>query len=191
MRKSLFILLSAIFFIQCEKPEELVEIGEITERTPEEIAAIKDYAPAFAFNSIEGNRISLAGLKGKYVFIDIWATWCRPCLQQLPAMKELEEKYRGQNIEFVSISVDNDQDKVKWQKMVREKQMSGTQLFAGRETSFHQDYEISTIPKFLIIGKEGEIISENPPRPMDYTTGQVNQQLVSILDNLLKEEKAL
>lgn len=188
--KIVLLLITAALICSCEKKEE-IEIGEIKERTAEEIASIKNYAPTFTFGSIEGNRVSLTDLKGKYVFVDIWATWCRPCLQQLPAMKELEEKYRGQNIEFVSISVDNDRDREKWQKMVQEKQMSGIQLFAGRGTSFHEDYKISTIPKFLIIGKEGEIINENPPRPMDYATGQVNEQLVSIFDNLLKKEKPL
>jgi len=173
------------FVWSCDSKKEKIEIGTITERTPEEMATFKEYAPAFTFNSIEGTQISLSDLKGKYVFVDIWATWCGPCRQQIPAMKELEEKYRGQNIEFVSISVDSDRDKAKWKKMVQEEQMSGIQLFAGRESSFHQDYEISTIPKFLIIGKEGEIISDNPPRPMDYATRQVNGQLVSILDDLL------
>ncbi len=175
------------FMWSCDSKKEDVEVGTITERSAEELASFVEYAPAFAFNSIEGNQVSLSDLKGKYLYVDIWATWCRPCLQQLPAMKELEEKYRDTGIEFVSISVDNDRDKAKWQKMVQDKQMKGIQLFAGKGTSFHQDYEISTIPKFLIIGKEGEIISDNAPRPMDHTNGQINQQLVNILDNLMKE----
>lgn len=189
MKKIPFILvLSVLFFVQCKDSDQAIEIGEVTERSAEEIATIVDYAPGFSLPSIEGNQVSLADLKGKYLYVDIWATWCRPCLQQLPAMKELEEKYRDTDIEFVSISIDNDRDKAKWQKMVQEKQMSGIQLFAGKGTSFHRDYEISTIPKFLIIGKNGEIINENPPRPMDHTTGRVNQNLVSILDNLMKNQ---
>lgn len=187
MKKSWFFsLLILTLFVNCKKEEE-IEIGTITERTREEMAAIKDYAPAFTLNSIEGNSVALSDLKGKYLYVDIWATWCRPCLQQLPAMKELEEKYRGQNIEFVSISVDRDADKAKWSKMVKEKEMKGLQLFAGKQTSFSGDYQISSIPKFLIIGKEGEIINENPPRPMDYRTGKLNQELVAMLDNLLKK----
>ncbi|MFV0305181.1 MAG: TlpA family protein disulfide reductase [Moheibacter sp.] len=183
-------VLILLFTFQSCKNEEKVEIGEVTERSAEEIAAIKTYAPQFSFVSIEGEQVALESLKGKYLYVDIWATWCRPCLQQLPAMKELEAKYDNQNIEFVSISVDKESDKNKWQNMVNEKQMKGIQLFAGRTSSFHQDYEISTIPKFLIIGKEGEIINNDPPRPMDYKTGQVNQELVSILDNLLTEDKS-
>lgn len=180
-------VLLSILIVQCKKSEK-IEIGTVTERSPEEMASIKEYAPAFDLNSIEGNKISLDQLKGKYLFVDIWATWCGPCLQQLPAMRELEQKYEGQNIEFVSISVDKDADKEKWAKMIQDKGMGGTQLFAGKQTSFSRDYEISSIPKFLIIGKEGEIINENPPRPMDYRTRQVNQELVVMLDNLLKEK---
>lgn len=180
-------VLISILFVQCKKTEE-IEIGTVTERSPEEMAAIKEYAPAFDLNSIEGTQISLESMKGKYLFVDIWATWCGPCLQQLPAMKDLEQKYEGQNIEFVSISVDKDADKAKWAKMIQDKGMGGTQLFAGKQTSFSRDYEVSSIPKFLIIGKDGEIINENPPRPMDYQTRQVNQELVTMLDNLLKEK---
>jgi len=172
--------------INCKK-ENKIEVGSVTERTPEEVVSYVEYAPSFTFNSIQGNQISLSDLKGKYLYVDVWATWCRPCLQQLPAMKELEEKYRDTNTEFVSISVDNDRDKAKWQKMVQDKQMGGIQLFAGKRTTFHQDYEISTIPKFLIIGKEGEIINDNAPRPMDYATRGINQQLVEVFENLLKK----
>lgn len=173
--------------IGCESPKEEVQIEGITERTQEEIENLKDFAPAFSFQSIDGNQVSLADLKGKYVYVDIWATWCGPCLQQLPAMKELEEKYRGQNIEFLSISVDNEKDKAKWQKMVNEKEMKGVQLYAGTTSSFHKDYGIRTIPKFLLIGKEGEILDKNPPRPMNYSTRQINKDLVSVFDNLLKQ----
>src|SRR5690606_10528408 len=121
-----FLIFSSLILIQCKNSEE-IENGTVTERSPEEIAAIKEFAPDFKLNSIEGNDISLADMKGKYLYVDIWATWCRPCLQQLPAMKELEEKYRDQNIEFVSISVDKDADKAKWAKMVQEKEMQGIQ----------------------------------------------------------------
>ncbi|HLV23977.1 MAG TPA: TlpA disulfide reductase family protein [Moheibacter sp.] len=180
-------ILALVLLGSCDSKKEEIEVGTITERSQEELASFVEYAPAFTFNSINGNNVSLSDMKGKYLYVDIWATWCRPCLQQLPAMKELEEKYRDTDIEFVSISVDNDRDKAKWQKMVQDKQMGGVQLFAGKRTSFHQDYEISTIPKFLLIGKDGEIINDNAPRPMDYATGGINQQLVSVFEDLLKK----
>jgi thiol-disulfide isomerase/thioredoxin len=180
-------ILSALAFaflmIQCEKKQE-IEIGAITEKSPEEIASYVEYAPKFTFNSIQGQEVSLESLKGKILYIDIWATWCKPCLQQLPAMKELEEKYRDSNVQFVSISVDQDKDKEKWARMIQEKEMKGLQLFAGKSTSFSQDYKVSSIPRFVIIGKNGELINDNAPRPMSHMTGGINEELVAMLDQL-------
>lgn len=182
---AIFVL--SFVFIQCKKETEIENVGKVIERTPEEMAALREYAPAFTLPSIDGQEVSLESLKGKYLYVDIWATWCGPCIQQIPAMKELENHFRGQNIEFVSISVDKDADKNKWKKMIQDKQMSGLQLFAGKKGSFNKDYKVSTIPKFLIIGKEGEIIDDNAPRPMDYRTGGLNQELISMINNLLKQ----
>lgn len=179
----LYLLAISFLFIQCDKKEE-IEIGAVTEKTPEELAAYVEYAPKFSFSSIDGQQIGLDDLKGKILYIDVWATWCRPCLQQIPAMKELEQKYRDSNIQFISISVDQDRDKAKWEKMVREKQMEGIQLFAGKSTSFSADYNVNSIPRFLIIGKDGELIDKNAPRPMSHLTGGINEELVAILDKL-------
>ena len=105
-------------------------------RSEEEMAELIDYAPEFKLESIEGGQVALSDLKGKYVYIDIWATWCGPCLRQIPAMKELEEKYRGKNIEIMSVSVDSEKDKDKWRKMIEVREMKGIQLFAGRTSVF-------------------------------------------------------
>ena len=57
-------------------------------------------APAvpFKFKDINGNEVSLADLKGKYVYVDIWATWCGPCNAEIPKLKELEKKLEGRNL---------------------------------------------------------------------------------------------
>lgn len=188
--KSLMILLLTILFVSCDPKEQTPAdegVSGVSVRTEEEMAELIDYAPEFKLESIEGGQVALSDLKGKYVYIDIWATWCGPCLRQIPAMKELEEKYRGKNIEIMSISVDSEKDKDKWRKMIEVREMKGIQLFAGRSSSFHRDYKIKTIPKFVLVGKNGEIIDENPPRPMDHRTGELNQELIDIFDRLLEE----
>lgn len=193
MRKTfqLIVLISlTIAFVSCNlqenKPTE-EGVSGVTVRTDEEIAELIEYAPEFKLESIDGGQVALTDLKGKYVYIDIWATWCGPCLRQIPAMKELEEKYRDKDLEIMSVSVDSEKDKDKWRKMIEVREMKGIQLFAGRTSSFHQDYKIRTIPKFVLVGRNGEIIDENPPRPMDHRTGQLNQELVEIFDRLLEE----
>jgi thiol-disulfide isomerase/thioredoxin len=85
-------------------------------------------------------------LKGKYVYIDVWATWCGPCLQ-VPFLQKVEEQYQGKNIEFVSISVDNIKDREKWSNLVNKKQLGGIQLLADKEfnSEFIKQYSILQI----------------------------------------------
>jgi len=123
-------------------------------------------SPKFVdYENFKGGTTSLDDLKGKYVYIDVWATWCRPCLAQIPALKELEKEYRGKNIEFVSISTDKPDKHEAWINMINAKGMSGIQLYAGTDQSFQQAFQINSIPRFLFIGPNGEIINSNAPRP--------------------------
>lgn len=122
-------------------------------------------SPVFDYESIEGNQVSLADLKGKYVYIDVWATWCGPCKREIPYLKEIESKYHDKDIAFVSISVDT--DKAAWEKMVKEKELGGYQLFSDKnwKSDFVKGYQINGIPRFIMLDKEGNIISPNAPRP--------------------------
>jgi thiol-disulfide isomerase/thioredoxin len=123
-------------------------------------------SPKFTnYENFKGGKTSLDDFKGKYVYIDVWATWCRPCLGQIPALKELEKEYHGKNIEFVSISSDKPEKHQAWINMIKSKDMGGTQLFAGKDLDFMRAYQINSIPRFIFIGKNGEILNANAPRP--------------------------
>ncbi len=64
-------------------------------------------SPAFVeYENINGERTSLSDLKGKYVYVDVWATWCGPCKAEIPSLKKVEKMYHGKNIAFVSVSID-------------------------------------------------------------------------------------
>src|SRR5690606_24488004 len=67
-------------------------------------------SPKFNYENHKGGTTSLDDLKGKFVYIDVWATWCGPCKAEIPFLKEVEKKYHGKNIEFVSISIDNEKN---------------------------------------------------------------------------------
>ncbi len=67
--------------------------------------------------------MSLSDLKGKYVYIDVWATWCGPCNAEIPHLKKLEEEFEGRNICFVSISCDDSRNA--WERFVQVKQLGG------------------------------------------------------------------
>lgn len=125
-------------------------------------------APVFSdYINHVGGTSSLSDFRGKYVFIDIWATWCGPCLAQVPFLKEVEKKYHGKNIEFVSISIDTKEMENAWRKMVTDKELDGVQLLAigGWSSSIIKDYQIIAIPRFILIDPEGKIINSNAPHP--------------------------
>ncbi len=138
-------------------------------------------SPSFeAYENHKGGTTSLSDLKGKYVYVDVWATWCGPCKAEIPALKKLEEEYHGKNIEFVSISVDDGRGykaesrelsaaaaKEGWKKMVAEKEMGGIQLLApnGWQSDFVSNYKVRGIPRFILIDPQGNIVTPDAPRP--------------------------
>ena len=125
-------------------------------------------APTFAYGDTKDKIVDLKDMKGKNVYIDVWATWCGPCKAEIPSLKELEHQYKGnQNIAFMSVSIDQVKDKEKWLKMIDAKKLGGTQLLADKDwkSSICKDYMIQGIPRFILIDKEGKIIDKNAPRP--------------------------
>lgn len=137
-------------------------------------------SPNFNYKDINDQQVSLEDLKGNYVYIDVWATWCAPCLKQIPYLQKLEEKFHNKNVVFVSISVDAIKSKASWRKMVKSKQLGGIQLFA--DNSFNSDfikaYGITSIPRFIIIDPQGKIINPEAPRPSYSKTIDILNQLL-------------
>ena len=126
-------------------------------------------SPKFDYENHKGGKTSIESLKGKYVYIDVWATWCGPCLQEVTFLQKVEEQYQGKNIEFVSISVDNIKDREKWSNLVHKKQLGGIQLLADKEfnSEFIKQYSILQIPRFILIDPNGNIVNSNAPRPSE------------------------
>jgi len=123
----------------------------------------------FEYENHKGGKTKLEDLRGKYVYIDVWATWCGPCRAEIPFLQKVEEKYKGKNIEFVSISVDVDKDHEKWVNFVKEKQLGGMQLFADKNwnSDFMKSYNINSIPRFILLDPKGNIVSSDAERPSD------------------------
>ncbi len=133
-------------------------------------------SPAFEnYENYNGGQTSLKDLAGKYVYVDVWATWCGPCKAEIPALKALDKAYQGKNIQFVSISIDDDRShggswekaKADWKAMVADEELGGMQLFApnGWQSQFVLDYKINGIPRFLLIDPNGNIVNPDAPRP--------------------------
>ena len=127
-------------------------------------------SPVFvSYENNAGGTTSLADLKGKYVYIDVWATWCGPCKAEIPSLKKIEEKYHDKNIEFVSLSIDVKKDHATWKQMIIDKELGGVQLMADNDwkSKFVTDYGIQGIPRFILVDPSGNIVNSDAPRPSD------------------------
>lgn len=135
-------------------------------------------SPGFVYEDVNGNTVSLESLKGNYVYIDIWATWCSPCRREIPHLERLEKHFAGKNIHFVSISTDKDREA--WKKMVKENKMGGIQLNTNGDMEFSKAYRIRTIPRFILLDPQGCIINAEMSRPSDPATLQFLKGLEGI-----------
>ena len=127
---------------------------------------------------MEGKEYTLVDFRGKYVYIDMWATWCGPCKREMPYLKALEEEFKDAEIVFLGLSVDK--DKEAWENMVRQGELTGVQLYLGTGSRFQEGYSVESIPRFILLDKEGIIISNDMTRPSAKETAETLRNLEGI-----------
>ena len=110
----------------------------------------------------EGNVVDFSAFRGKYVYIDMWASWCVPCLREVPVLQELEKKLKNKKVVFVSISIDA--SKEAWLKKLDEKNMHGHQLW-NPESTLGKALNVKGIPFFAIYDPDGNLYMHGAPRP--------------------------
>lgn len=98
--------------------------------------------------------------KGKIIYIDCWATWCGPCLSEMPNSKELMKKMKGRDVAFVYMCLDSEEKQ--WKAHLAEMQLTGQQYFLTKEqsTDIRKVYEINGIPHYILIDKKGIIVEK-------------------------------
>ena len=134
----------------------------------------------FTGKDLNDKDVSLTDFKGKMVYVDVWATWCGPCIKEIPNIEKLMDDYKGKNIVFMSVSIDAEKDKTKWKNFVKDKNLKGVQIYAGKDSDLTKLYQVNAIPRFLLFDKKGNIVSTNAPRPSEY-------ELRLMIDKGLKE----
>lgn len=119
----------------------------------------------FSYPDLDGKLHRLSENLGKVVLIDVWATWCLPCLKEQPALEELEKSFEGKDVVFISLSIDT--DKNKWKEMVNSKKLSGLHLFSNNQGPIVTEYELTGVPRFILFDKQGKTVSFDAPRPSE------------------------
>ncbi|MBC7381713.1 MAG: TlpA family protein disulfide reductase [Bacteroidia bacterium] len=122
------------------------------------------WAPGFELPDLNGNKISLESLKGKIVYLDFWASWCGPCLGEMPASEKLKEHFAGKDVVFVNVSIDQNEEA--WKKSVARNKITGINLIGPNHASdIGKNYKVLSIPSYFLIDRDGKFLSAPAQRP--------------------------
>jgi len=131
-------------------------------------------APDFKMTDVDGHEKKLSDFRGKMIYIDLWATWCGPCIQESPAFTALSEKYP--DIEFLQIS--RDEQKEAWKSYISRKNSPLTQ-YNSVDMELVEGWQLFYIPRFILVDQEQKIVDAYAPRPS-------STEIVTLLDSLSK-----
>jgi thiol-disulfide isomerase/thioredoxin len=135
-------------------------------------------------DAIKGTNVSIKGLKGKVVVVDFWATWCGPCVAEMPKMKSLYAEYKDKGVEFIGVSLDQSKEKGGLDKLkdfVAQNEIGWPQYYQGNywQSEFSSNWKIKSIPCVFVIDQEGNLFSTD-----------ARGKLETLIPELLKKKSA-
>jgi peroxiredoxin len=134
-------------------------------------------APNFSVKTIDGKNLKLSDLKGKFVLFDFWATWCGPCMKEIPFVKSLRDKYPESKLAIIGISRDSDYAKMK--RTIKDMHMNWYHYF-DKETDISRLYGVNVFPAYFLVNQQGKII---------YTSDNIRNdaaELTEALDHVME-----
>ncbi|QIH34716.1 TlpA disulfide reductase family protein [Sphingobacterium sp. DR205] len=176
---STFVMVLSFSFVACSqqgKEKQSKSIGVAEEMTLENTEAA---VPDVLFTNENGDAVSLKSLKGKVVFINFWATWCPPCIHEMPSIDKLKQNYKGNdNIVFLMVDVDGTMEK---SKAFMEKNNYDLQVYIPK-SSIPANFLGSAIPTTVILDKNGDMINRLEGG-RDYSSPEIVQALNELIES--------
>ncbi len=167
----------------------------VTDKTLIEKAQLKYQKDVFSFKSpsnlhlltLEKKQTTIEDLlqkkKGKVLYIDFWASWCGPCIEEMKYSKSHIQNYKNKNLEILFLSMDDNYQK--WNKASERLEINNLdnsfQILNIENSKFIKEHKLKTIPRYMIIDKNGVLINQDAPRPSD-------PKIRQIFDDLLKKK---
>jgi peroxiredoxin len=143
---------------QMEKAEEMQKEAAEKKAAAEKATSIGAIAPDFTLETVDGEQLSLSSLKGKYVLVDFWASWCKPCRNENPNVVKAYKKFNAKGFDVLSVSLDK--DSVKWKEAIKADGLVWNQVIDSKG-DIAQVYGVQGIPFTLLLDKEGKIVEKN------------------------------
>ena len=140
-----------------KKGFEAEQIQDIETIIPESEAfeAADVEAPDFTLNDINGQPLKLSSLRGKYVILDFWGSWCGWCIKGFPKMKEYYKKYAGK---FEILGIDCNDSEEKWKAAVAKYELPWLHVYNTDNSGVLEQYAIQGFPTKIIVGPDGKIV---------------------------------
>jgi peroxiredoxin len=125
--------------------------------------AIGKPAPDFVQNDTSGNPVALKDLRGRYVLIDFWASWCVPCRKENPNVVRVYNNFKDKNFTVLGVSLDQPNGKEKWLKAIKDDQLTWTHVSDLKfwDNAVAKLYGIKSVPANLLIGPDGVILAKD------------------------------
>lgn len=118
--------------------------------------ARENFAPDFSFTSSEGEHITLEDLRGKVVLLDFWGTWCPPCVESVPELRNLHKRYSKEGSPFVLIGISSDGDEDEWKEFTAKNKMIWPQ-YLDKDRRIQRAFGVRSFPTYIVIDHEGVV----------------------------------
>ena len=175
---------SDAFAVAYRKWEDFQEINPPPEYTEAVQAALDKAlklqpgqpAPEFTLHDLDGQPVSLSQFKGQVVLLDFWASWCGPCISDLPDLRRIKEKTATLPVVFLNVSLDTDD--ADWREAIDKHEIKGVHVRAdGFSSDVAKSYQVTGIPSYYLVDSQGLIVEDPSVRDTDATVATIEKSL--------------